>query len=98
MLFERGVPRSRSREHLIYPATAADTRSSCPLYRLPHCITGHYGRATNASEAVTMQYLSTDLSPRERYKILTSFVLPRPIAWAPKIETEMAIDSAGNCT
>ena len=29
-----------------------------------------------------MQYLSTDLSPRERYKILTSFVLPRPIAWA----------------
>jgi flavin reductase (DIM6/NTAB) family NADH-FMN oxidoreductase RutF len=28
-----------------------------------------------------MEYLPADLSPRERYKLLTSFVLPRPIAW-----------------
>src|ERR1041384_5871171 len=28
-----------------------------------------------------MQYAPSDLKPRERYKVLTSFVLPRPIAW-----------------
>ena len=28
-----------------------------------------------------MQYDPSDLKPRERYKVLTSFVLPRPIAW-----------------
>ena len=28
-----------------------------------------------------MQYDPNDLKPRERYKVLTSFVLPRPIAW-----------------
>ena len=28
-----------------------------------------------------MQYDPDDVKPRERYKVLTSFVLPRPIAW-----------------
>src|SRR2546423_13441277 len=28
-----------------------------------------------------MEYATSDLSQRERYKVLTSFVLPRPIAW-----------------
>src|ERR1700682_263576 len=28
-----------------------------------------------------MEYAPDDLTPRERYKVLTGFVLPRPIAW-----------------
>jgi flavin reductase (DIM6/NTAB) family NADH-FMN oxidoreductase RutF len=28
-----------------------------------------------------MQYAASDVNPRDRYKILTAFVLPRPIAW-----------------
>src|SRR6202795_1109101 len=28
-----------------------------------------------------MEYAPEDLTPRERYKVLTGFVLPRPIAW-----------------
>jgi flavin reductase (DIM6/NTAB) family NADH-FMN oxidoreductase RutF len=28
-----------------------------------------------------MQYTAAELAPRDRYKILTAFVLPRPIAW-----------------
>ena len=28
-----------------------------------------------------MEYAASDLTQRERYKVLTSFVLPRPIAW-----------------
>ncbi|MDI4239441.1 flavin reductase family protein [Bradyrhizobium sp. 31Argb] len=28
-----------------------------------------------------MEYAASDLKPRERYKVLASFVLPRPIAW-----------------
>lgn len=28
-----------------------------------------------------MEYAAADLTTRERYKVLTSFVLPRPIAW-----------------
>src|SRR3981081_4417142 len=28
-----------------------------------------------------MEYAPNDLTPRERYKVLTGFVLPRPIAW-----------------
>ncbi|MFK4508991.1 hypothetical protein ABIF81_004169 [Bradyrhizobium daqingense] len=27
-----------------------------------------------------MDYAASDLTPRERYKVLTSFILPRPIA------------------
>jgi hypothetical protein len=32
-----------------------------------------------------MQYAPDDLSPRERYKMLASFVLPRPIAWVTSV-------------
>ena len=32
-----------------------------------------------------MEYAAADLSPRERYKVLTSFVLPRPIAWVTSL-------------
>ena len=41
-----------------------------------------------------MQYLSTDLSPRERYKILTSFVLPRPIAWVTTVGPTGVVNAA----
>ncbi|MGE0579602.1 MAG: flavin reductase family protein, partial [Reyranella sp.] len=32
-----------------------------------------------------MQYAASELSPHERYKLLISFVLPRPIAWVTTI-------------
>lgn len=32
-----------------------------------------------------MQYAPVDTIPRDRYKVLTSFVLPRPIAWVTTI-------------
>src|SRR4051812_44885693 len=32
-----------------------------------------------------MQYAPSDLKPRERYKVLASFVLPRPIAWVTTV-------------
>jgi len=32
-----------------------------------------------------MEYEPSRLAPRERYKVLTSFVLPRPIAWVTTI-------------
>src|ERR1700687_4035862 len=32
-----------------------------------------------------MEYAPDDLTPRERYKVLTGFVLPRPIAWVTTI-------------
>ena len=32
-----------------------------------------------------MEYLPSDLTDRERYKVLTSFVLPRPIAWVTTV-------------
>ena len=31
-----------------------------------------------------MQYASNDLTAHERYKVLTAFILPRPIAWVPR--------------
>lgn len=39
-----------------------------------------------------MEYSPTDLSARERYKVLTSFVLPRPIAWV----TSLGADGVAN--
>src|SRR5260370_7187079 len=39
------------------------------------------GEATSANKEYTMEYAPDDLTPRERYKVLTGFVLPRPIAW-----------------
>ena len=41
-----------------------------------------------------MEYLPADLSPRERYKILTSFVLPRPIAWVTSISESGIVNAA----
>src|SRR3569833_523493 len=42
----------------------------------------------------SMEYLPTDLSPRERYKILTSFVLPRPIAWVTTMGETGVVNAA----
>ena len=41
-----------------------------------------------------MQYDAADLSPRERYKVLTSFVLPRPIAWVTSLGPSGVINAA----
>ena len=35
-----------------------------------------------------------DLKPRERYKVLTSFVLPRPIAWVTSIGPTGVVNAA----
>ena len=41
-----------------------------------------------------MQYDPSDLKPRERYKVLTSFVLPRPIAWVTTIGPTGVVNAA----
>jgi flavin reductase (DIM6/NTAB) family NADH-FMN oxidoreductase RutF len=41
-----------------------------------------------------MQYAADDLSPRERYKVLTSFVLPRPIAWVTTLGPTGVVNAA----
>ena len=41
-----------------------------------------------------MQYDPGDLKPRERYKVLTSFVLPRPIAWVTTIGPTGVVNAA----
>ena len=41
-----------------------------------------------------MQYAPSDLKPRERYKVLTSFVLPRPIAWVTTIGPTGVVNAA----
>jgi flavin reductase (DIM6/NTAB) family NADH-FMN oxidoreductase RutF len=41
-----------------------------------------------------MQYDPSDLKPRERYKVLTSFVLPRPIAWVTSIGPTGVVNAA----
>ena len=41
-----------------------------------------------------MQYAPDDLSPRERYKVLASFVLPRPIAWVTSIGETGIVNAA----
>ena len=41
-----------------------------------------------------MEYASADLSPRERYKVLTSFVLPRPIAWVTSVGQTGVVNAA----
>ena len=41
-----------------------------------------------------MQYDPNDLKPRERYKVLTSFVLPRPIAWVTSIGPAGVVNAA----
>ena len=41
-----------------------------------------------------MQYVPADLTPRERYKVLTSFVLPRPIAWVTTLGPTGVVNAA----
>jgi flavin reductase (DIM6/NTAB) family NADH-FMN oxidoreductase RutF len=41
-----------------------------------------------------MDYAASDLTPRERYKVLTSFILPRPIAWVTTIGPTGIVNAA----
>ena len=41
-----------------------------------------------------MEYAPEDLSPRERYKVLTEFVLPRPIAWVTTMGPTGVVNAA----
>ena len=41
-----------------------------------------------------MDYAASDLTPRERYKVLTSFILPRPIAWVTSIGPSGVVNAA----
>src|SRR5947199_8322511 len=41
-----------------------------------------------------MEYAPYDLSPRERYKVLTGFVLPRPIAWVTTVGPKGVVNAA----
>ena len=41
-----------------------------------------------------MQYAPSDLKPRERYKVLASFVLPRPIAWVTTVGPTGVVNAA----
>src|SRR6202165_2020424 len=41
-----------------------------------------------------MQYAPADLSPRERHKVLTGFVLPRPIAWVTTVGPTGVVNAA----
>ena len=41
-----------------------------------------------------MEYAPNDLTPRERYKVLTGFVLPRPIAWVTTVGPTGVVNAA----
>jgi flavin reductase (DIM6/NTAB) family NADH-FMN oxidoreductase RutF len=41
-----------------------------------------------------MEYAPDKLSPRDRYKVLTSFVLPRPIAWVTSVGASGVVNAA----
>jgi len=41
-----------------------------------------------------MEYAASDLTPRERYKVLTSFILPRPIAWVTTLGPTGVVNAA----
>jgi flavin reductase (DIM6/NTAB) family NADH-FMN oxidoreductase RutF len=41
-----------------------------------------------------MHYAPDDLTPRERYKVLTGFVLPRPIAWVTSVGETGVVNAA----
>ncbi|MGY3446828.1 MULTISPECIES: flavin reductase family protein [unclassified Bradyrhizobium] len=41
-----------------------------------------------------MEYAASDLTQRERYKVLTSFVLPRPIAWVTSQNADGVVNAA----
>src|SRR5260370_28404401 len=52
------------------------------------------GEATSANKEYTMEYAPDDLTPRERYKVLTGFVLPRPIAWVTTVGPTGVVNAA----
>src|SRR5260370_35591641 len=52
------------------------------------------GEATSANKEYTMEYAPDDLTPRERYKELTGFVLPRPIAWVTTVGPTGVVNAA----
>jgi flavin reductase (DIM6/NTAB) family NADH-FMN oxidoreductase RutF len=41
-----------------------------------------------------MEYASNDLTSRQRYKVLTAFVLPRPIAWVTTVGPTGVVNAA----
>ena len=41
-----------------------------------------------------MEYAASDLTPRERYKVLTSFILQRPIAWVTSVGPTGVVNAA----
>lgn len=41
-----------------------------------------------------MEYTAAELAPRDRYKILTAFVLPRPIAWVTTLGPTGVVNAA----
>ena len=41
-----------------------------------------------------MQYAASDVTPHERYKLLTAFVLPRPIAWVTTVGPSGVVNAA----
>ncbi|WOH84059.1 flavin reductase family protein [Bradyrhizobium sp. BEA-2-5] len=41
-----------------------------------------------------MEFAPSDLTQRERYKVLTSFVLPRPIAWVTSTSADGVVNAA----
>ncbi|MCA1416562.1 flavin reductase family protein [Bradyrhizobium sp. NBAIM20] len=41
-----------------------------------------------------MDYAANELTPRERYKVLTSFILPRPIAWVTTLGPSGVVNAA----
>ena len=47
-----------------------------------------------ATEESSMQYAAKDVTPHERYKLLISFVLPRPIAWLTTIGPTGVVNAA----
>jgi hypothetical protein len=49
---------------------------------------------TSSRKGPNMEYDAADLSPRERYKVLTSFVLPRPIAWVTSLGPTGVVNAA----
>ena len=44
-----------------------------------------------------MEYAVAELNPRERYKVLTSFVLPRPIAWVTSVSSAGVAETYATC-
>src|SRR5271157_2467119 len=41
-----------------------------------------------------MEYAANDLTPRECYKMLASFILPRPIAWVTTVGPTGVVNAA----